>query len=121
MPSKPMSASSRPGARDHTAFSAYGHAKAELDKAMAAMSKIAIPHWIIHDLRRTASTLMARAGVLNFIGERVLGHAIGGVQETYNRHGYSEERAAALQSLATLIGEILNPPSAGGNVVKLRR
>src|SRR5262245_20792464 len=49
--------------------------------------------WTIHDLRRTARSLMARAGTLNEIAERVLGHAIGGVHGIYNRHEYREEKA----------------------------
>jgi len=33
----------------------------------------------------------------------VLGHAIPGIEATYNRHGYEVEKADALQKLATLI------------------
>ena len=38
-----------------------------------------MPNWTLHDLRRTAKTLMVRAGVRPDISERVLGHVIGGV------------------------------------------
>jgi integrase len=31
--------------------------------------------WVIHDLRRTARSLMARAGIRPDVAERVLGHA----------------------------------------------
>jgi integrase len=78
-----------------------------------------IPHWTIHDLRRTAKSLMARAGVRPDISERVLGHAIGGVQGIYDRHQYDREKAEALRKLAALVGRIVNPPK--GNVVPLRR
>ena len=40
--------------------------------------KVPIPHWTIHDLRRTARSLMCRAGVRPDIAERVMGHAIRG-------------------------------------------
>jgi hypothetical protein len=50
---------------------------------------------------------MARAGVLPHIGERVLGHAVNGVEGIYDRHGYSAEMANALKMLAGLIGNIL--------------
>ena len=39
-------------------------------------AKVPIPHWTIHDLRRTARSLMSRAGVRPDIAERTLGHAI---------------------------------------------
>jgi integrase len=77
-----------------------------------------MPRWVLHDLRRTARSLMARAGIADNIAERVLGHAIGGVQGVYNRHSYLAEKTEALQRLATLVETILNPP-AKTNVVPL--
>ena len=71
--------------------------------------------WTIHDLRRTARSLMSRAGVRPDIAERVLGHAIPGVAGVYDRHQYNEEKAHALKSLAALLEKIVNPPI--GNVV----
>jgi integrase len=62
--------------------------------------------WRIHDLRRTARSLMARAGVQTEIAERVLGHTQGELIETYNRHHYQEEMADALTKLAELIKQI---------------
>jgi integrase len=78
-------------------------------------------HWTLHDLRRTARSLMAsdRCGVADHIAERVLGHKIKGIERTYNRHGYFNEKSAALQKLATLIEQIINPPDTG-NVVELK-
>ena len=51
-------------------------------------------------LRRTARSLMSRAGVRPDIAERVMGHAIGGVEGIYDRHSYKAEKADALQRLA---------------------
>lgn len=62
----------------------------------------------LHDLRRTARSLMSRAGVSPHIAERVLGHAINGVEGTYDRHGYLEEKAHALRALASLVQSILS-------------
>jgi len=73
-------------------------------------AEVKIAPWTIHDLRRTAKSLMQRAGVLPHISERVLGHAITGVEGTYDRHGYREEKAEALKRLAALLGTIINPP-----------
>ena len=55
---------------------------------------------------------MARAGVRPDIAERVLGHALQGVEGVYDRHDYSEEKAHALKALAGLIENILRPESA---------
>ena len=73
--------------------------------------------WRVHDLRRTARSLMSRAGVQSEHAERVLGHAIDGVEGIYNRHSYDDEKAKALEKLAALIGRIVNPPTE--NVVAL--
>ena len=56
-----------------------------------------------------ARRLMSRAGVRPDISERVLGHAIGGVEGIYDRHRYDAEKAAALAKLATLIDSIVDP------------
>jgi integrase len=104
--------------RAKTPYSGFGKSKAKLDKAVfAVMKKQAkkgakvdpIPNWTLHDLRRTAKTLMARAGVRPDISERVLGHAIAGVEGTYDRHSYTDEKRDALEKLAAMIERILNP------------
>ena len=65
--------------RAKTPFSGFGKSKAALDKAvLAAMKKHVkkgvkvetIPNWTLHDLRRTAKTLMVRTGVRPDISER---------------------------------------------------
>jgi integrase len=68
--------------------------------------------WTLHDLRRTARSLMSRAGVRPDIAERVLGHAIRGVEGVYDRHQYSQEKARALSALAWQIASILAPQDA---------
>jgi integrase len=112
--------------RTKTPFSGFGKSKAKLDKAILIdMRKRAnkgaeidpLPNWTLHDLRRTAKTLMARAGVRPDISERVLGHVIAGVEGTYDRHSYADEKRDALEKLAAMIERILNPLPA--NVEKL--
>jgi integrase len=72
--------------------------------------------WRLHDLRRSARSLMSRAGIRPDIAERALGHAVGTIEATYDRHHYRDEMADALRRLAALIDHIVNPPE-GGNVV----
>ncbi len=87
-------------------------------KAKAAFDKVCgVSGWTIHDLRRTARTLMTRAGVDSNHAERCLGHVIGGVRGVYDRHQYYDEKRAAFEKLATQIDRILRPAA---NVVALR-
>jgi integrase len=65
----------------------------------------------LHDLRRTARTLLSRAGVNADIAERCLGHSLVGVRGTYDRHSFQVEKAAAFEQLAQLIGNIVRPES----------
>jgi integrase len=62
---------------------------AELRKAATERGEdagaIGLPHWVIHDLRRTARSLMSRGGVPSDHAERCLGHVIGGVRGVYDR------------------------------------
>jgi integrase len=95
------------------AFSGFSKAKTELDKTIAAIRKRdgrePIANWTLHDLRRTARSLMSRAKVPTDHAERALGHVMGGVRETYDRYEYLEEKRAAFEALAALVDRILNP------------
>jgi integrase len=105
-------------------FSGFSKAKRALDKAIAELRKKdgrpEMPHWVLHDLRRTARSLMPRAGVPDDIAERVLGHKIAGVAGVYNRYAYLDEKRDALTKLARLVDRVINPPAAS-NVRPLRR
>jgi integrase len=68
--------------------------------------------WTLHDLRRTARTLMSRAGVSSDHAERCLGHVIGGVRRHYDCHEYEPEKRAAFEALAAQIDRIVHPPEA---------
>jgi hypothetical protein len=52
---------------------------------------------------------MSRAGVPADHAERCLGHVIGGVRGTYDRHSFRSEMAEAYEKLAGLIGDIVGP------------
>jgi integrase len=101
-------------ARGVRSFSSWGWWKAELDKTLPGMKP-----WRIHDLRRTARSLMSRADVRPDIAERVMGHAIAGIEGIYDRFEYFAEKGDALNRLAALIQSIVNPPT--GNVVPMKQ
>jgi integrase len=104
-------------------FSGFSKAKKLLDAQIAKIRKAndrpKMARWTLHDLRRTARTLMSRAGVAEDHAERALGHVIGGVRGTYDRYEYLEEKRKAFEALAGLVALILDPPA--DNVVKLER
>jgi integrase len=92
-------------------FSGYSKAKAKFD------ADCGVTGWTLHDLRRTARSLMSRASVSADVAERCLGHVISGVRGTYDRHAYFDEKKRAFEALAALIDRIVNPPA--DNVVSL--
>jgi integrase len=100
--------------RDESAFNSFSQRKDELDEKLGHFEP-----WVFHDLRRTARSLMSRAGVRPDISERVLGHAIPGIAGVYDRHSYDSEKADALNRLAALVQTIVNPPPE--NIVQMRR
>jgi integrase len=89
--------------RGGKAIGGWSKFKREFDAKLNAN----VEPWTIHDLRRTARSLMSRAGVNPHIAERVLGHVIPGVEGVYDRHQYKAEKAQALRALAGLIEKIL--------------
>ena len=100
-------------------FKGFSPCKRAFDeKVTKALDGKVLERWTVHDLRRTARSLMARAGVRPDIAERVMGHAIEGVEGVYDRHSYQQEKADALNKLAGLIALILDPPAE--NVTPLR-
>jgi integrase len=82
------------------AIGGLGELKTKLDHASGAGG------WVLHDLRRTARSLMSRAGVPSDHAERCLGHIIPGIRGIYDRHLYRDEMLVAYEKLAALIAEI---------------
>jgi integrase len=62
-----------------------------------------IPAFTIHDLRRTASTMLHEEGWQSDVVEKALNHTIGGVRGIYNRAEYAEQRKEMLQFWADYI------------------
>jgi integrase len=90
----------------------FSRAKRDFD------TKCGVKDWVLHDLRRTARSLMSRLEIPSEHAERVLGHAVPSIVKTYDRHAYDSQKEAALAKLAALIGRIVDPPE-GDNVVPI--
>jgi integrase len=114
-----------------TPISGFSKFKATFDELMltelqkiasecgADPAKVNAPErWTPQDLRRTARSLMSRAGVNADHAERCLGHAIPGVRGVYDRHEYRNEKAHAFEALAAVVARIVDPQP---NVAPLRR
>jgi integrase len=95
----------------HKAFDGFGKAQRLLIRSITELrendGRPPMPHWTLHDLRRTGRSLMSRAGVDWKHAELAMGHKIKGVERTYDRHEYVLERRDALERLAKLVAEIV--------------
>lgn len=76
-----------------------------IDTLNVALGRVkhGLPHFTLHDLRRTARTHLAALGVGREVAERCLGHKLRGVEGTYDRHDYFKERRAALRRWTQLL------------------
>jgi integrase len=98
----------------NTPISGWSKIKGRLDELMGD-----VPHWRLHDLRRTAATTMAEIGVAPHIVEAVLNHISGAkasVAGVYNRAAYAAEKKAALERWAAHIAS-----GRSGTVIPLRK
>lgn len=82
----------------HVAESTLGVALAKVQHSLEPFT--------IHDMRRTAKTLLASLGVQPHISERCLNHKIKGVEGIYDGYDYFEERKSALKALSDLLMQI---------------
>ena len=67
-----------------------------------------IPAFTIHDLRRTASTLLHENGWASDVVEKALNHTISGVRGVYNRAEYSDQRKEMLQFWSDYVEKLIN-------------
>ena len=83
-------------------FASWSYGTDALNERIVAAEGKPLPHWTLHDLRRSAATHMAddEIGVQPHIIEALLNHVSGhkrGIAGIYNRARYDREIAAALQ------------------------
>ncbi|WP_345852617.1 tyrosine-type recombinase/integrase [Shewanella algae] len=83
----------------------FGHEAGKKTQPPNLMGEI--PHFTVHDLRRTCRSLLARQGTPGDVAERCLNHKLKGVEGIYNRHDYLEERREAVSKLSEAIWKLL--------------
>jgi integrase len=92
------------------------HAKDALDAGMQPKEA-----WVLHDLRRTVASGMARLGIRLPVIEKVLNHKSGtfrGIVGVYQRHEYAAEKRDALTRWADHVDAVVS--GRGGEVITLR-
>jgi integrase len=111
------------GNRTGRSVTGFTYGKDKLDAAMTEVSDgAAIEAFILHDLRRTAVSHMARLGIAPHVVDRILNHSSGtirGVAAVYNRFEYRDERRTALMAWASYVTALITPVAS--NVVPLGR
>lgn len=76
----------------------------------------------LHDLRRTARTLMSRLGIAEDIAELAIGHQRADLVARYNKDQAWPSRVDAFEKVSTHIAGLLaNTAEPSGNVVRLRK
>ena len=104
--------------RVDTVITSFSKAKGRVDATMTALcaesgGSPGTP-WVLHDLRRTATTIMARNNIAPHVADKVLNHSVGtgaisGVAAVYNRYEYLPERKVALETLGRFIVSLAKP------------
>ncbi len=111
------------------AVNGFSKAKVALDKEMLTVlkrfaqergddpDKVTLKPFVLHDLRRTARTRMAKLGVPEHVAEAVIAHKKKGVSAVYNQWDYFDEKRDALNRWAAAVRALVEPPPE--NVIPL--
>jgi integrase len=71
-----------------------------------------VSDWVLHDLRRTVASGMARLGISLSVIEKVLNHVSGsfaGIVGVYQRHEFAAEKCEALEKWADHVERLVRP------------
>jgi integrase len=108
-------------------FSGFSKAKTRLDQEIEKIrqewaagqdSPEPMPHWTVHDLRRTVRSGLPALQVSDVVAEAVLAHVRRGIAGVYDLYGYLPEKRDALDRWAAKVRSTVEPPPA--NVTRLR-
>jgi integrase len=119
------------GLLSNKAVSSHSWVKRELDNAIAeargkaaaeagAVAPEPVPHWVLHDFRRSGVTWLAGKGVAPHVADKLLNHTQGtlkGVALIYQKGTFLPEREAALELWASHVTTCAAPSPAAAAVV----
>jgi integrase len=110
-----------------TAVSGFSRAKTRLDRAMFTLRREDNPEaapptpWVLHDVRRSVASGLAKIGVQLPVIEKVLNHISGsfaGIVSVYQKHSFADEKRAALDAWGHHIERIVRGAPAL-NIIEL--
>jgi hypothetical protein len=94
----------------HRAIAGFSQGKARLDalaekhlRDITGQPSARMKYFRVHDLRVTCETRLATLGFYQEVRDAMLGHAKPGLQKTYNKHDYLEEKREALEAFARVL------------------
>jgi integrase len=95
-------------------ISGFSKAKLYLDglateelRALTGDPTAVLANYRIHDFRVTCESRLADLGFNQDVRDAVLGHAKVGLQRTYNKHDYADEKRGALEAYARHVMEVV--------------
>jgi integrase len=109
--------------RSGNGFLGWGRCKAKLDCAITAELGKSLEPWVIHDLRRSFVTGLARLGVDLPVIEKIVNHASGsfaGIVGVYQHHSFEAEKHSALGLWGAHVVAIASG-GTGSNITPLTR
>lgn len=98
-------------------FTSWGVFTLKLHRRLAAAGTT-LPHWTLHDLRRTMRTGLGRLGIPPHIAELTINHVKAGIIATYDRYSYQPEVEAALARWAEHVTAVVQ--GRNSKIVSLR-
>ncbi len=87
--------------------SAYNHITSVQKAAQKVQAESKVLDFKLHDMRRTAASMMAEMGISEFDIGKVLNHTNESITAVYNRHSYDNEKRHALEKWANKLEQIL--------------
>jgi integrase len=84
-------------------FGAWSYATMALNSRIIEAEGQPLPHWTLHDLRRTYRSGLGKLGVRPDVAELAINHVKGGIQAVYDKYKYEKEIKAALALWADFV------------------
>ena len=91
--------------KEAESFNGWSKGKRSFDK------QLKIPHFVLHDFRRTLRTYWAELGILEEVAEKYINHISGkhsGIQRTYNRARYLQPMRDAVAKWEAYVVQIMD-------------
>ena len=102
------------GSKPGKGFRAWSSAKLRLDNRIAMMNGRPLPHWTLHDLRRSCRSKLSKLGVRPDVAELMLGHFKEDIRAIYDKYDFQPEIRLALRKWAQRVAVIVEQHPAKG-------